>query len=97
MKAFPEERTPRAGTILLIVAVCYFVSGPLVTDPASMFEEKWRYMRALSLIAAVIMLAIVPLMKIGQLGEGPLHDYAGLVQRCSLLTFYTWVFTFLLD
>ena len=40
-KAFPTGKASRAGPILLgIVAVCYFISGPLVTDPAAMFDNQ---------------------------------------------------------
>ena len=129
-KAFPAGKASRAGPILLmIVAVCYFVSGPLVTDPASMFDNQqtaqgllhgifgalvfalspvccfvfWRRfridadggrLRLLSLLAGVIMMAVVVLMKTAQPLNSPLNPWAGLIQRCSLVTFYVWVFAF---
>jgi len=129
-KAFPTGKASRAGPILLmIVAACYFVSGPLVTDPASMFDNQqsiqgylhgifgalvfalspvccivfwrrfredanWKRLQHWTLLAAIIMLAIVVLMKIAQPLTSPLNPWAGLIQRCSLITFYVWVFTF---
>ena len=35
---------------------------------------------------------LIILMKIGQLQTGLLHDWAGLVQRCCLITSYLWIF-----
>ena len=132
-KAFPTGKASRAGPILLmIIAACYFISGPLVTDPASMFDNQqslqgflhgifgalvfalspvccfvfWRRfredanrkrMRHWTLLAAIIMMAIVVLMKIAQPPTSQLNPWAGLIQRCSLVTFYAWVFTFSLN
>jgi len=40
-EAFPTGRASRSGPILFIViAVCYFLSGPFVTDPMSMFDNQ---------------------------------------------------------
>ena len=40
-KYIPSGRASRAGFILLlIIAVCYIASGPLVTDPLSMFDNQ---------------------------------------------------------
>jgi len=129
-KAFPTGKASRAGPILLmVIAACYFVSGPLVTDPASMFDnqqtvqgmahgifgalvfalspvccfvflrrfradENWKRLRHWTLLAAIIMVLTVVLMKIAQPLASPLHPWAGLIQRCSLITFYAWIFTF---
>jgi len=131
-KVEANGRASRAGPILLsIIAICYFVSGPLVTDPLSMFDNqqtvqgamhgifgalvfalspictfiywlrfridpKWEYLQKWTLIAASIMLATVVLMKIAQPQASPLNVWAGIIQRCSLLSFYAWVFTFAL-
>ena len=54
-------------------------------------------MKVWTLIAGIVMVVTILLMKIGQLQSGMLHEWAGLVQRCSLMAFYTWVFTFALD
>ena len=53
-------------------------------------------MKVWTLIAGIVMVVTILLMKIGQLQSGMLHEWAGLVQRCSLMAFYTWVFTFAL-
>jgi len=38
---FPTGRASRAGPVLfMIIAVCYFFSGPFVTDPAAMFDNQ---------------------------------------------------------
>jgi len=132
-KAFPVGKASRAGPILLmVVAACYFISGPLVTDPASMFDNQqsvrgflhgifgalvfalspvccfvfwrrfrddanWKRMRHLSLLAGIVMAAVVVLMKVAQPLSSPLNPWAGLIQRCSLITFYAWVFVFALN
>jgi len=125
--AFPTGRASRAGPVLfMIIAVCYFLSGPFVTDPAAMFDNQksfhgivhgilgaavfslsaaacfvlwrrfrsdtaWRPLSAFSLAAGVIMAILIVLMKIGQLKEGPLQDWAGVVQRCCLMSSYAWI------
>ena len=39
--AFPTGRASRATPILFaIIAVCYFLSGPFVTDPMAMFDNQ---------------------------------------------------------
>ena len=129
-KTFTEGKASRAGPILLMfIAICYFVSGPLVTDPASMFDNQmsvqgmlhgifgamvfalspvccfvfwrrfridsnWKHMQTWTLLASLIMAIIVILMKIAQPTTSGLNEWAGLIQRCSLLTFYAWIFTF---
>jgi NADH:ubiquinone oxidoreductase subunit 2 (subunit N) len=40
------------------------------------------------------MVFIVVLMKVAQPQTSVLNDWAGLIQRCSLLTFYVWIFVF---
>jgi len=55
-------------------------------------DEKWRSMSAASFIAGVVMTILIVLMKIGQLQSGLLHDWAGAVQRCCLMTSYAWIF-----
>jgi hypothetical membrane protein len=126
--SFPTGRAPRAGPVLfMIIAVCYFFSGPFVTDPMAMFDnqqtlhgtvhgvlgaivfslsaascfvlwrrfradENWRSLAAFSLIAGIVMAVLIVLMKIGQLQAGVFNDYAGVVQRCCLLTSYAWIF-----
>ena len=38
---FPTGRASRSGPILfMIISVCYFLSGPFVTDPAAMFDNQ---------------------------------------------------------
>ena len=40
-EAFPTGRASRAAPILFaVIAVCYFLSGPFVTDPLSMFDNQ---------------------------------------------------------
>jgi len=131
-KAFPAGKASRAGPVLLgIIAACYFISGPLVTDPAAMFDNQrtvhgflhgifgalvfslspaccfvflrrfradaaWRRMRPWTLLAGIVMALVVVLMKIAQPLPSPLNPWAGLIQRCSMLTFYAWVITFAL-
>ena len=55
-------------------------------------EAEWQSMSAGSLIAGVTMTILIVLMKIGQLQSGLLHDWAGLIQRCCLMTSYMWIF-----
>ena len=55
-------------------------------------DEKWRSMSVVSLAAGMIMTILIVLMKIGQLQSGLLHDWAGVVQRCCLMTSYAWIF-----
>jgi len=122
-------RASRSAPILfIIIAVCYMLSGPFVTDPASMFDnqqtphgtahgifgaivfslsaavcfvlwrrfrmdETWKPLAAFSLAAGIVMAVLIVLMKIGQLQTGILHDWAGVVQRCCLITSYAWIFT----
>jgi len=129
-KAFPTGKASRAGPVLLtVVAACYFISGPLVTDPASMFDNQqsvqgllhgifgalvfslspvccfvfwrrfrvdpdWKSLQLWTLIAGIVMVVIVPLMKVAQPLSSPVNAWAGLIQRCSLITFYAWIFTF---
>ena len=39
--AFPTGKASRPAAVLfLIIAVCYFLSGPFVTDPVSMFDNQ---------------------------------------------------------
>ena len=131
-KTIQDGKASRAGPILLsIIALCYFVSGPLVTDPSAMFDNqqslqgflhgifgalvfalspvcafvywlrfridpKWKHLQNWTLIAVIMMLATVVLMKIAQPQASPLNMWAGIIQRCSLLSFYAWVFTFAL-
>lgn len=127
--SFPAGRASRSAPVLfMIIGVCYILSGPFVTDPASMFDNQqtlhgtlhgifgaivfslsaascfvfWRCLRingkrkplsAVSLIAGIIMAVLIVLMKIGQLQTGVLHDWAGVVQRCCLITSYALIFT----
>jgi len=127
--SFPTGKASRAGPVLfMIIAVCYFLSGPFVTDPMAMFDnqqsfhgtvhgilgaivfslsaascfvlwrrfradEAWKSLSAFSLTAGIVMAVLIVLMKIGQLQAGLLNDYAGVVQRCCLLTSYAWIFT----
>jgi len=124
---FPTGRASRAGPVLfMIIAVCYFLSGPFVTDPMAMFDnqqtlhgtvhgilgaivfslsaaacfvlwrrfradERWKPLSAFSLAAGLVMVSLIVLMKIGQLQTGALHDWAGVVQRCCLITSYAWI------
>ena len=130
LRAFPGEKPSRAGSaLLMVIALCYFVSGPLVTDPASMFDNQqsaqgalhgifgamvfalspiccfvfarrfgasanWKRFQAWTLLAAIVMAAVVVLMKIAQPPSSALNEWAGLIQRCSMLAFYAWVFAF---
>ena len=55
-------------------------------------DEKWKSLSAVSLAAGIAMAVLIVLMKIGQLQTGLLHDFAGLVQRCCLITSYAWIF-----
>jgi len=131
-RLIPDGRASRAGPALLgIIALCYFVSGPLVTDPLSMFDNqqsaqgmlhgifgalvfalspvcafiywlrfrvdpKWKPLQLWTLLSVAMMLATVVLMKIAQPQASPLNAWAGVIQRCSLLSFYAWAFAFAL-
>jgi len=130
MRSLRDGKASRAGPVLLmIIAVCYFISGPLVTDPASMFDNQqsvqgymhgifgalvfalspissfvfwlrfridpaWKYMHKWTLAAVIIMVITVVLMKIAQPQGSALNDWAGIIQRCSLLMFYAWISSF---
>jgi len=129
-RSFPSGKASRAGpALLIIIAACYFISGPLVTDPLSMFDNQqsvsgilhgifgalvfalspvccfvfwrrfradpdWKRMQTWTFVAGIVMAIIVVLMKIAQPHSSALNEWAGLIQRCSLLTFYAWVFAF---
>ena len=54
-------------------------------------DDAWRSLSGFSLTAGIVMAALIVCMKIGQLQSGPLHDLAGLVQRCCLITSYAWI------
>ena len=42
--SFPTGKASRAAPILfMVIAVCYFLSGPFVTDPASMFDNQQTF------------------------------------------------------
>jgi len=124
---FPTGSASRAAPALFAaIAVCYFLSGPFVTDPAAMFDNQqtlhgtvhgivgaivfslsaascfvlwrrfrldkaWKPLSVFSMIAGIAMSALIVLMKIGQLQTGLLHDWAGVVQRCCLLTSYALI------
>ena len=47
---------------------------------------------AFSLAAGIIMVLLIALMKAGQLQAGILSDWAGVIQRCCLLTSYALIF-----
>jgi len=129
-KSFPAEKGSNLGpALLIIIGVCYFISGPLVTDPRAMFEyqqsisgllhgifgalvfslspiccyvfwrrfrkdAKWRPIRLWTLLSAILMVIIVVIMKIAQPEASVLNKWAGLIQRCSLIAFYAWIFAF---
>lgn len=59
-----------------------------------LIDKDFKYMNTWTFIAGIIMVITVVLMKIGQLQPGILHEWAGVIQRCSLMTFYTWIVTF---
>ena len=126
--AFPTGKASRAAPVLfIIIAVCYFLSGPFVTDPMAMFDnqqtihgilhgifgaivfslssascfvlwrrfridEKWKSMAAFTLIAGIVTVILIVFMKIGQLQTNLFSDWAGVIQRCCLITFYIWTF-----
>ena len=125
---FPRGAASRWGPrLLLAVAVCYFFSGPFVTDPLSMFSNQrsahgmvhgilgalvfslspvccfvflrrfrrdpsWRPLQTVTLFAGILMAVTVVLMKLAQPQASPLNAFAGVIQRCSLLSFYAWIF-----
>jgi len=131
-KFFPDGKASRAGFILLmVIALCYFASGSLVTDPLSMFDNQysaqgmahgvfgalvfslspaccfvfwrrfriqpqWERLAAWTLLAGIFLVAVVALMKIAQPHASALNPWAGLIQRCSLVTFYAWICAFAL-
>jgi hypothetical protein len=129
-KVFTDGKASRSGPIILmIIAVCYFLSGPFVTDSSSMFDNQqslhgtlhgifgalvfslsaiccfvfwrrfridtnWKHLQRCTFLAGIIMVIAVVLMKIAQLQSSALNEWAGLIQRCALITFYVWIFTF---
>ena len=128
--SFPRHKA--SSVLFMVIAVCYFFSGPFVTDPMAMFDnqqtlhgtvhgilgaivfslsaascfvlwrrfradENWKSLSAFSLAAGIAMAVLIVLMKIGQLRAGPLADYAGVVQRCCLVTSYVWIFAISLN
>ena len=54
-------------------------------------DELWRSLSVFSLASGVVMTILIVLIKIGQLHSGFLHDWAGVVQRCCLITSYAWI------
>ena len=54
-------------------------------------DERWRSLSAFSLAAGIAMTILIVLMKIGQLQDGLLHDWAGAIQRCCLMISYVWI------
>ncbi|MCL2299695.1 MAG: DUF998 domain-containing protein [Firmicutes bacterium] len=59
----------------------------------SFTHTDWRCLAAFSLIAGIVMVVLIALMKVGQLQTGIFHDWAGVVQRCCLITSYALIFT----
>ena len=58
--------------------------------------EGYKKLTIWSFTACGIMLLGIAFMKISQAAESQLYSVAGLIQRCTLLTFYAWIVTFAL-
>ena len=56
-------------------------------------DEAWKSLSIFSLICGIVVSALIVCMKIGQLQDGLLSDWAGVVQRICLITSYIWIFT----
>ncbi|MCL2671717.1 MAG: DUF998 domain-containing protein [Clostridiales bacterium] len=75
--------------VFALSPVCCFVFWlRFRTDP------RWKPLKTWTLAAAVLQVIVVVLMKIAQPLDSALHSYAGLIQRCALLTFYAWLVAF---
>ena len=60
-KTFLDGIASRAGPIMLmIIAGCYFISGPLVTDPLSMFDNQQTFIGMLHGIFGALVFALSP-------------------------------------
>lgn len=53
-------------------------------------DRRWRWFRWWTLAAGVLMTAAVVVLKAAML-PGPLHPYAGLVQRVALIDYMAWL------
>ena len=64
-------------------------------------ERAWQWFQWWTLACGTIIVAAVVLLKVAQLGLPPqapneLTRWIGLIQRCALVPFLAWVFTFAL-
>ena len=91
---FDNQQTPH-GIIHGIVGALVFSLSAIscfVLGRRFHIDEEWQSMSAFSFVSGVIMLILIVMMKIGQLQTGILHDWAGIIQRCCLMTSYLWIF-----
>ena len=91
---FDNQQTPHGiihgivgALVFSLSAICCFVLGRRFH-----IDKEWKSMSAFSFIAGAVMTILIVLMKIGQLQTGLLNDWAGVVQRCCLITSYVWIF-----
>ena len=90
---FDNQQTPHGMIHGLVGAVVFSLSATVCFVLWRRFrrEDAWKSLSGISLAAGVIMTILIVLMKIGQLQDGVLHEGAGVVQRCCLITSYVWI------
>ena len=91
---FDNQQTPHGvihgivgALVFSLSAICCFVLWRRFR-----IDKEWQSMSVFSFVAGTVMTILIVLMKIGQLHTGLLHDWAGIVQRCCLITSYVWIF-----
>ena len=91
---FDNQQTPH-GIIHGIVGALVFSLSAIscfVLWRRFRIDKEWKSISVFSFIAGAVMTILIVFMKIGQLQTGLLHDWAGVVQRCCLITSYVWIF-----
>ena len=125
---FKDGKASKAGPMLLaIIGASFLLSGPFITDPATIFlqmswhgmlhgifgaivfslapvscfvffrrfreDQKWQLLQWWTLAVGVLLVALVILLKMAQLPTA-LRQWAGLIQRMTLITYLGWIFAF---
>ena len=95
----PRDQMTLHGTVHGILGAFVFSLSPiaaLVFGLRFRKTEGYKKLSVWSYTTCGVMLLAVVFMKISQAPESQLYPFAGLIQRCALLTFYAWVFSFAL-
>jgi hypothetical membrane protein len=95
MAMFDNQQTPHGIAHGIFGAVVFSLSAAscFVLWRRFRADERWKALSAITFISGILMVALIVMMKIGQLQSGLLSNLAGVVQRCCLIIFYAWLFT----